>query len=142
MCISAHAYFSYIYIQIKLKIMKYILPFIFILVVANSFSQKMTIIREFTTVGDSNLKKISFVKDEKDDQYLQITTMNDEVIVFISISNYDPKAKTNKTYIAAKSVDNISGGVVNNAIMLEILVDKHSAVLAYDGKIYFLASID
>jgi hypothetical protein len=96
-----------------------------------------TVLRQCTTVGDA-LSEVQILADKKNNQTIRIVEMDRSSRRFQMISEYDDKAKTNKTYIASEDLDSAVGGRVPNSVMLEMNVDKRTATLAYQGAIFFL----
>ena len=96
-----------------------------------------TILKQCTTVGDA-LSEVQILVDQKGNQFLNVVEMDQSSKRFQMITDYESKAKTNKTYIASKDVDATYGGSVADSVMMEMNVDKRTATLAYQGAIYFL----
>ncbi len=96
-----------------------------------------TVIRQCTTVGDA-LSEVQILADKKGNQSLVVVEMDRSSRRFQMITDYEVKAKTNKTYIASEDLDAANGGRVANSVMLEMNVDKRTATLAYQGAVYFL----
>jgi hypothetical protein len=95
------------------------------------------ILRQCTTVGDS-LSEVQILVDQKNNQTIRIVEMDRSSRRFQMITDYDGKARSNKTYIASEDLDSAVGGRVPNSVMLEMNVDKVTASLAYQGAVYFL----
>jgi hypothetical protein len=113
-----------------------IFPLVLILFSTSAFA-KVKIIRQCTTIGDA-LSEVQIIEDKKGDQYINVVEMDMTSKKYLMISDYDFKAKMNKTYIAAGSLDSEMGGQVPDALMLEIWADKRTATLAHRGSIFFL----
>jgi hypothetical protein len=95
------------------------------------------VLRQCTTVGDS-LSEVQILADRKNNQTIRIVEMDQSSRRFQMITDYDAKARSNKTYIAAEDLDAAVGGRIANSVMLEMNVDKLTASLAYQGAVYFL----
>lgn len=102
----------------------------------STFAKEKVLI-DCTTIGDA-LGAVEIKQDEKGVQTVVVTGLDDNSVVYQVQSKYKATSKTKQTIVAAKDFDNVFGGAVMDALMLEVSADKKTAVMAQNSSVFFM----
>lgn len=106
------------------------------LVSLSTFAKEKVLI-ECTTPGDA-LGAVEIKESSKGNQVVVVTGLDDVSTVYKVQSNYKAASKTKQVIVAAKDFDNVFGGAIMDALMLEISADKKSAVMADRSSVFIM----
>jgi hypothetical protein len=102
----------------------------------NAFSQENTLLR-CTTVGDA-LSEVLVVADSKKDEYLKIVNMDSSTQSYILTTKFEISKSESRFFIGAADLDQMYGGEVKDAIMLQLDKRGRTATLSHRGSVFFL----